>query len=224
LCLYLITFLISSMNILIVEDHFLVRMSLRIVLQELYTHARIDEVESFDHAMTHIKSIAYDLILLDIDIPGGVGTAMVGRIKKHQDEVPILICSAADEQLNALDFISAGANGFLSKSAEKRETVRAISLVVGKSRYVSQAVQERLLNSVVYNKQIRTRPTGPKSLSAREREITELLIAGKWVKEIAAHLDIRSNTVSTYKARSVEKLGVKNVVDLASKIREPEHR
>ncbi|WP_353719035.1 response regulator transcription factor [Dyadobacter sp. 676] len=210
------------MNILIIEDHFLVRMSMRILLQDLYSEAYVDEVEGFDHAMERIQSLPYDLILLDIDIPGGLGTAMVGRIRKQQSDVPILVCSAADEQLNALDFISAGANGFLPKSAEKAETIRAISTVVKRNRYISQAVQDRLLSSVVYNKQSRKRPTGAKSLSGREREISELLIAGKWVKEIAAYLDIQSNTVSTYKARIFEKLGVSNVVDLARKIREPE--
>ena len=210
------------MNILVVEDHFLVRMSMKIVLQELYSQASIDESDSFDHAVARMRGNPYDLILLDIELPGGQGTAMVGRIRQFQPDTPILICSAADEQQNALAFIAAGANGFLSKTAEKSETIKAIMTVVKKSRYVSQAVQERLLDVATYGKQKRTRPFGIKSLSGREREITELLIAGKWVKEIAAHLDIQSNTVSTYKARIFEKLGVDNVVDLAAKIRQPE--
>lgn len=208
------------MNILVVEDHFLVRMSMKIVLQELYSQANIDESESFDHAIARMRAHSYDLILLDIELPGGQGTGMIGRIRQFQPEAPILVCSAADEQLNALAFIAAGANGFLSKTAEKNETIKAIVTVVKKSRYVSQAVQERLLDVVTYGKQKRTRQYGIKSLSGREREITELLVAGKWVKEIAAHLDIQSNTVSTYKARIFEKLGVNNVVDLASKLRE----
>lgn len=208
------------MNILIVEDHFLVRMSMKIVLQELYSQANISESESFDHAITCIRGNHYDLILLDIELPGGQGTGMIGRIRQFLPETPILVCSAADEQQNALAFIAAGANGFLSKTAEKNETVKAILTVVKKSRYVSPAVQERLLDVVTSGKQKRKRPIGIKSLSGREREITELLVAGKWVKEIAAHLDIQSNTVSTYKARIFEKLGVDNVVDLASKLRE----
>lgn len=215
------------MNILIVEDHFLVRMSIKIVLQELYSQARIDESESFDHAVSRIRENPYDLILLDIELPGGLGTAMVSRIRQFQPEVPVLVCSAADEQLNALAFITAGANGFLSKTAEKSETIKAIVTVVKRSRYVSQAVQERLLDVVSFGKQKRTRPFGVKSLSGREREIAELLVAGKWVKEIAAHLDIQSNTVSTYKARIFEKLGVDNVIDLAGKLRGyqfPEYR
>lgn len=211
---------VEVMNILIVEDHFLVRMSMKIVLQELYSQAAIDESESFDHAVTRVRAQPYDLILLDIELPGGQGTAMIGRIRQFQPQTPVLVCSAADEQQNALAFIAAGANGFLSKTAEKSETVKAIMTVVKKSRYVSQAVQERLLDVVTYGRQKRTRPQGIKSLSGREREITELLVAGKWVKEIAAHLDIQSNTVSTYKARIFEKLGVDNVIDLASKLRE----
>lgn len=208
------------MNILVVEDHFLVRMSMKIVLQELYSQATIDESESFDHAIARIRDNPYELILLDIELPGGLGTAMISRIRQFRPDVPILVCSAADEQQNALAFVAAGANGYLSKTAEKNETVKAIVTVVKKSRYVSQAVQERLLDVVTYGKQKRTQPFGIKSLSGREREISELLVAGKWVKEIAAHLDIQSNTVSTYKARIFEKLGVDNVIDLASKLRE----
>ncbi|SEI56776.1 two component transcriptional regulator, LuxR family [Dyadobacter sp. SG02] len=208
------------MNILVVEDHFLVRMSMKIVLQELYSQASISESESFDHAIATMRGNPYDLILLDIELPGGQGTGMIGRIRQFQPDAPILVCSAADEQKNALAFIAAGANGFLSKTAEKSETVKAIVTVVKKSRYVSPAIQERLLDVATFGKQNRKRPVGIKSLSGREREITDLLVAGKWVKEIAAQLDIQSNTVSTYKARIFEKLGVDNVIDLAKKLRE----
>lgn len=210
------------MNILVVEDHFLVRMSMKIVLQELYSQASIDESESFDHALGRVRDHPYDLILLDIELPGGLGTTMVSKIRQLQSEVPILVCSGADEQRNALAFITAGANGFLSKTAEKPETIKAIVTVVKKSRYVSPAVQERLLDVVTYGNQKSKGLSGFKSLSGREREISEMLVAGKWVKEIAAHLDIQSNTVSTYKARIFEKMGVNNLVDLANKMREGE--
>ncbi len=209
------------MNILVVEDHFLVRMSMKLVLQELYSQARISESESFDHAIASIRGNRYDLILLDIELPGGQGTGMIGKIRQFQPEAPILVCSAADEQRNALAFIAAGANGFLSKTAEKSETVKAIETVVKKSRYVSQAVQEKLLDVATFGNQKQKPQFGINSLSGREREISELLIAGKWVKEIAAQLAIQSNTVSTYKARIFEKLGVDNVIDLARKLREP---
>ncbi|ACT93554.1 response regulator [Dyadobacter fermentans] len=204
---------------LVVDDHFLVRMSMRLVLEDLYPHSIVHEAEDFEDAMSYLLNHQYDLILLDIDIPGGVGTSMIARIREHQQLVPILVCSAADEQFNALEYVSAGANGYLSKSAEKSETVRAIQTVMRKNRYVSEAVQERLLNAIVFQKQARKRPTGIKSLSVREREIAELLITGKWVKEIASLLDIQSNTVSTYKARIFEKLGVDNIIELAEKIR-----
>jgi two-component system, NarL family, invasion response regulator UvrY len=213
-------YLIQPMKILIIEDHFLVRMSMRMVLEDLHADSTVDEAEDFEHAISYLQNNQYNLVLLDIDIPGGVGIGMIARIRQRQNDVPILVCSAADEQLNALDYVSAGADGFVSKSAEKAETVRAIQTVVKKNRYVSQAVQERLLNSVIYQKQARKRPTGIKSLSAREMEIMHLLIAGKWVKEIATYLNIQSNTVSTYKARIFEKLGVDNLLQLAEKVRE----
>jgi two-component system, NarL family, invasion response regulator UvrY len=206
------------MKILLIEDHFLVRMSQKIVLSELYRQATIIEAESFEEGISFLQTMQIDLILLDIDIPGGKGRSMIERIRERQPAVVILMCSAADEQMHALDYITAGANGYVSKSAEKDEVVTAITTVMKNKRYVSQAIQERLLDSVSGNQS--SKHTKVKGLSGREREILYLLIEGKWVKEIASNLNIRANTVSTYKARIFEKLGVSSVVELAKKAQE----
>jgi two-component system, NarL family, invasion response regulator UvrY len=208
------------MKILLIEDHFLVRTSQRIVLNELYHQATIAEAVGFDDGMSQIQTSPFDLILLDIDIPGGKGKSMIERIREVQPGVVILICSGADEQLHALEYIASGANGYLSKSAEKAEIITAITTVMKKNRYVSQAVQERLLDTVSTGNPSAKRPKTVTGLSDREKEVMHMLIEGKWIKEIALDLNLRANTISTFKARIFQKMGVSSVIELARKVRD----
>lgn len=206
------------MKILLIEDHFLVRMSQKIVLNELYPQASVTEAESFEAGLSYIQGSLFDLLLLDIDIPGGKGKSMIERIRQFQPDIVILMCSAADEQTHALEYITAGANGYLSKSAEKAEMITAITTVMKKNRYVSLAVQERLLDAVSTKNPSAKRLKVANGLSDREKEVMYMLIKGKWVKEIALDLNLRANTVSTFKARIFQKMGVSSVIELAKKV------
>ena len=206
------------MKILLIEDHFLVRMSQKIVLNDLYPQAAIIEAENFDTGLSLVQRSPFDLILLDIDLPGGKGKAMIERIRISQPEVVILMCSAADERMHALEYIAAGANGYLSKTAERNEMITALTTVMKKRRYVSLAVQERLLDTVSTGMSSgKTRKTTG-GLSEREQEVMHLLLKGKWVKEIALDLNLRANTISTFKARIFQKMGVTSVIELAKKV------
>ncbi|MGN7888416.1 response regulator transcription factor [Dyadobacter sp. 22481] len=205
-------------KILIVEDHFMVRISLKIMLNEVYGQAVPFEAENFDEVLQLIASHQFELILLDIDIPGGKGTAMIAQIRQQQPEVVILVCSAADEEKYALDYIAQGANGYLSKSAPKNEAMAAIATVMKRNKYVSQIVQQQLLDGVSNGRKTNSRTLLLRQLSSREDEIMKLMLEGKWIKEIAATLDLRANTVSTYKARIFEKMGVTNVFELFKKV------
>lgn len=205
-------------KILIVEDHFMVRISLRIMLNELYGQAVPFEAENFDDALQLISNHPFELIVLDIDIPGGKGTAMIAQIRQQQPEVVILVCSAADEEKYALDYIAEGANGYLPKSAPQNEAMVAIATVMKRNKYVSQIVQQQLLNGMHKGSKSNNQALLVKHLSARESEIMKLMLEGKWIKEIAATLDLRANTVSTYKARIFEKMGVTNVFELFKKV------
>lgn len=208
----------QMMKILLIEDHFLVRMSQRIVLNELYRDTAIVEAESFEDGLSHIQVTRFDLILLDIDIPGGKGRSMIERIRQVQPDVIILMCSAADEQTHALEYITAGANGYLSKSAEKDQMITAITTVMKKNRYLSPDVQERLLEAISTGKTSPKQLKGSNRLSDREKEVMQMLIKGKWVKEIASDLNLRTNTISTFKARIFQKMGVSSIVELAKKV------
>jgi two-component system, NarL family, invasion response regulator UvrY len=206
------------MKILLIEDHFLVRMSQKIVLNEVYQEATIAEADSFEAGISHIQASSFDLILLDIDIPGGKNRSMIDRIREMQPGVVILMCSGADEQTQALEYITSGANGYLSRSADKEEMITAVTTVMKKNRYVSPAVQERLLEAVSTGNRPGKGRRVVKGLSVREKEVMDMLIKGKWVKEIASDLNLRANTVSTFKARIFQKMGVSSVIELAKKV------
>ncbi len=193
-------------------------MSQKIVLGELYRQAAVMEADDFEAAVSYIEVVTFDLILLDIDIPGGKGKSMIDRIRQRQPRVIILVCSAADEQIHALEYIAAGANGYVSKSVDRDELVVAITTVMKNKRYVSSAIQDRLLSAVSTGSSVSQRQKISKNLSGREKEVMDLLIEGKWVKEIAFNLNLRANTISTYKARIFEKMGVTSVIDLAKKV------
>lgn len=210
------------MKTLIVDDHFLVRSSLKFLLENTFSSVACIEADNYYNAEPHFVDPEIKLIILDIEIPGGIGTGMVTEIRKRRNDVRILICSAADEQIFALDYIMAGADGYLTKSANEQEVVKAVSTVLKGMRYVSYVVQERLLEVL----DEKTRQPGPQTregLSNREKQVMDLLLEGKWNKEIAATLNLQSNTVSTFKTRIFKKLGVTNLFELAKKAREQQH-
>lgn len=205
-------------RILIVEDHFLTITGISILLNEVVKDAEIYESISFEGALQSCLSHPFDLIILDIDIPGGIGPDMVTRFRAIRPEVKILVCTGFDERKHALEYIAAGASGFVSKSSERPKMRLAIETVLENKRYVSDAVQQQLLEEI-YQKT--TEPGASpemQRLSTREEEIMHLLLDGKWRKEIAAMLNISPNTVSTYKARIFEKLKVSTVFELAQRV------
>lgn len=210
------------MKTLIVDDHFLVRNSLKLLLENTYSNVDCIEADNYYDALPHFVDPEIKLIILDIDIPGGIGTGMVTEIRNRRDDVRILICSAADEKLFALNYIIAGADGYLIKSADEQEVLKAVSMVLKGMRYVSYVVQERLLE-VLKEKTKQSKPQTTGHLSNREKQVMELLLEGKWNKEIAAILNLQSNTVSTLKTRIFKKLGVTNLFELAKKTKEQQH-
>ena len=205
------------MNILIVDDHSLVRMSMKIILEKQYNDAVLLEAENYKSTLKLVADNRLDLVILDINIPGGVGTGMIRQITEIQPNVHILICTASEEEQTALDYIRAGAGGYLSKSVDESEIIAAISTVMNNKRYISTVIQERLLDVMGAGKSL-SLVRKIKRLSARENEITRLLLAGKWVKEIASILNLRANTISTHKSRIFEKMGVDSVSELKRKL------
>jgi two-component system invasion response regulator UvrY len=199
------------MNILIIEDHPLIVLGVKMIISDFDPQAKIDHLNSFPESLTYLATKATDLIILDIDIPGSENLKMMGMIRELQPNIIILIHSGYDEHHYALPYIQAGADGFLSKQASPDEFTTALKTVLKRNKYVSYNVQQSLLNN-----------SGTDShnlnLSPGEMRVMQLIIEGKWTKEIASIMNLKQNTVSTYKRRIYDKLGVSDAIELSKKV------
>ncbi|WP_342083393.1 response regulator transcription factor [Dyadobacter sp. OTU695] len=203
-------------HILLVEDHSIVRLATLFIIRDVVPAFTPWEADNFSDAL-HIVSVQkLDLIILDINIPDGEGFQMIGKLRRLQPDVPIMMFSGMDEEVYAMHYLKAGANGFLSKSSSTREIRTAITAVLMHGRYVSDLVQHSLLGGNIVPKLRQDNPLA--ALSQRELEVMDLLLQGKWTKEIATFLNITGSSVSTYKARIFEKFGVTTVIELYQRV------
>jgi two-component system, NarL family, invasion response regulator UvrY len=199
-------------NVLLIEDHPLIRLSLRAVFAEIDREIQLFDAENFTSAGLQMQSQQFELVVLDIHIPGGKGIDMIDLLRQAQPNVLILVYSGADENQFALPYISAGADGYVSKSSEKQEVIDAVHTLTRRKKYMSAKLHGRLIQSGFDSKPIR------QILSEREYLVMQMMLDGKWTNEIAAELGIQSNTVSTFKARIFRKLNVTSLIELYEKV------
>ena len=212
----------NMLNVLVVDDHRSVRIGIKVMLSEIFPESAVEEAAVFPEALEFLSQKNYDLVVLDIGIPGGGDIGMIDLLRSRQAKIPILIYSAAEESKNALRFLKAGATGFLSKGAAPEEHIMALKAVAENQRYISSHVNQTLLRS--FSEGVPLSKIHQKyKLTARETEISNLLMEGKWTNEISNMLGVKSNTVSTMKARIFEKLGAKNLVEFLGIVNQTKH-
>lgn len=203
-------------HILLIENHSIVRFATLFIIRDVLPAITSWETDNFPDALHIVSTRKLDLILLDINIPDGEGFQMIAKIRRLQPEVTIMVFSAIEEELYAVHYLKAGANGFLSKSSSTQEIRTAIITVLTCGRYVSEMVHRLLLRGKVTAEMRQNNPLA--ALSQREIEVMDLMLQGKWTKEIATRLNITGSSVSTYKLRIFEKLGVNTVIELYQKV------
>lgn len=204
-------------HFLIAEDHSVVRMGVIMLIREMYPTADIEEADTFDEVVKMLSRQRYDVLLLDIHMPGGDNIQMIDAARLRQPDIAILVFSSYDELLYAPGYLKAGADGYLSKKSQPEEMRTAIRKMLNREKYISTPVQDMLLNDL--RRPGRGNGRRAAVLSDRETEVMNLLIKGATAKEIKLALNIQHSTVSTYKNRIFEKLKVSNVIELAHKIR-----
>ncbi|UWY26860.1 response regulator transcription factor [Flavobacterium sp. TR2] len=197
-------------KILIVDDHLVVRNGVAMILERQFEDVAISNAENFFEAVTLLKNLPFDLVILDINIPGGKNTDMITEIRAIQPDVKILVFSAHEEEQYAIKYLSCGANGYVDKLCSEEKIMFAITSILESGTYVSPELVSKLVGN-----QSNKRKTNPlEGLSKRELQITDLLVQGNGNLEISNILNIHVSTVSTYKARVFEKLKVNNLVEL----------
>ena len=192
------------MRILIADDHAALRKGLRQILADAYADAEFGEASTTAETLDRLSQGHWDVLVLDIFMPGRSGLDVLGEVRRQQPALPVLVLSSAPEEQLAARVLKAGASGYLNKRAAPEELVTAIRKVLAGGRYVSSAMAERLAG--------RPGPSADRTihelLSDREFAVLRSFLAGHSIKEIAMELALSAKTVSTYHTRIWEKLGV----------------
>ena len=194
------------------DDHSVVTQGMSFILQKMYNGAIVHQVECFSEIIKILNTTTINLLILDINFPDGSSLNIISTLKKIQPNLKILIFSGYDEEIYAIRYINAGANGYLNKLSSEEEIKYAIKTVMTSGKYTSKNIQDKIMDSYILKK-----PTNPlEQLSNRELEVANLLVDGYGNNEISTKLYIQKTTVSTYKNRIFEKLGVNNLSDFIS--------
>ncbi|MEJ2687697.1 MAG: response regulator transcription factor [Gammaproteobacteria bacterium] len=200
----------SDPRILIVDDHAIVREGLKFLLRAQLGSAHIEEAQSGEEGIRLLHRDKWDIVLLDISLPGRSGIDVLHKIKSSGLSVPVLMLSMHPEEQYALRAIRAGAAGYLTKESAPTELVEAVRKVVGGGRYVSASLAERLARE--FGRAVGGLPH--ERLSDREFDVLRMIASGMTVSQIAEKVSLSVKTISTYRARVLQKMGLKNNAEL----------
>lgn len=207
-----------TLNILIGDDHRIVREGLKQLLADAPEFNVVAEAETGPEVLQHVEALGGNAglhaVLLDIALPGRDGMDVLQALKKSWPQLPVLMLSTYPEKQYAVRCIKLGAAGYLNKSASPDHMIAAVRKVATGGVYVSGVVAEALASAISKSMGSNASKMGLESLSHREHQVFRLLTAGKSVGEIGAQLGLAANTVSTYRARILEKTGTRNDVEL----------
>jgi two-component system, NarL family, invasion response regulator UvrY len=198
------------MRVLIVDDHAVVRRGLRALLSDEFPGAVFGEASNARQALEHLRKKVWDVALLDIALPGKSGLDLLKELKAEWPRLPVLVLSGHPEDQFAVRVLKAGAGGYMTKESAPEELAKAIRKILAGGRYVSPELAEKLALRV--KKDSTSAPH--ETLSDREYEVMSRIAAGKTVTEIAEELSLSAKTISTYRTRVLEKLGVKNSAEI----------
>ena len=198
------------MKFLIADDHAIVRKGLTQILLEEFPSAEVTEVANSNEALEEVSKQIWDVILLDISMPGRNGIETLKQIRANGIKAPILMLSMHPEEQYAVRVLKAGASGFLNKESATEELLAAVHRVLSGRKYISSSIAEKLAETLG--------ESGDKPahefLSDREMQVLQLIASGKSVSEIAKEISLSVNTISTYRARILEKLSLNNNAEL----------
>lgn len=199
-------------NILIADDHSIVRLGLKILVQDVLGTVKVDFAEDGDEIFVRLKSAQYDFMITDVNMPKAEGVLTVSKILEMQPGLKILVLSVNPENIFAKRYLKAGVYGYVQKSNTDDDIKTAIRTISLGKKYFSADLMQQLSEN--YLGHIPDNPFD--KLSDREFEVAMLLLRGLGLNEVANSLNLHSSTASTHKIRLFEKLGVTNIVELVS--------
>lgn len=196
----------SLVRLLIVDDHYFVRKGLRQVLAGVFDKMEFGEAENGQQAVEKIWAEDWDLVLLDISMPGRGGLDCLKEIKHGRPKLPIIVLSMHSEDQFAIRVLKLGASAYITKDSAGTELVKAVQAALLGEQYITPSLAGKLATHLSENRD----GVRHELLSDREYQVMCLLASGKAVKEVGADLALSVKTISTYRSRILEKLNVKN--------------
>jgi len=197
-------------NILIVDDHLIVREGIKRIINDVPDMSIVAEASNGNDAMELILKNNYDIILMDISMPGLNGLQTLKLIRKHNNKLRVLMLSMHSEEQYAMRSIKAGAYGYMTKEIAAEQLVTAIRKINNGRKFISNEVAELLTKDLYHNDDKEPH----EYLSDREFEILKMIAKGQTIKAIAKELILSPKTISTYRSRILEKLNVNNNSDI----------
>jgi DNA-binding NarL/FixJ family response regulator len=198
-------------RVLIADDHEIVRHGLRDILSSRLGKVTVGEAKDAGEAINLLIKEDWDLVLLDINMPGRSGLEVLEEARRLRPKTPVLVLTAYPEAQFAVRSFKLGASGYLTKQSVSDELVTAIQRILAGGKYVTASLAERLAS--------RLGDTGGQApheaLSNRELQVLHLIAVGKSMKDVADELALSEKTVATYRARISEKAGLKTNVEIA---------
>ena len=198
---------------LLADDHHILRTGLAVIIKEEFSNAEIDECSNGDCVWKKIQTTDYDLVILDITMPGTDSLRLLKNIFTLKPDQKVMIFTMSSVAIYAKQYLSQGIKGFINKEAKPSEVRLCIVAVLNNRKYLGSDMKHILTSENIFG------PSTPfDNLTFRELEIMNHLVGGKNVKEIAEMLFLHISTISTHKANIMLKLDVSNVVELTRKV------
>lgn len=189
-------------RILVVDDHFIVRKGLVAILMEIPDAVDVEEAESGEEALIKAQQADFDLVLLDIALPGKRGLEVLKELKALKPSLPVLMLSMHPEEQYAVQSLRTGASGYLTKGSAPDELITAIQKVLAGGKYIGALFAEKLAYGLISN----TEKPLHETLSAREYQVLLLIAAGKSPRVIAKEMALNVKTINTFRARLLHKM------------------
>ena len=200
----------STTKILIADDHAIVREGLKQIISETSDMTVADEAIDGHEVLNKALKNDYDVMVLDITMPGINGLDVLKQIKAQKPKLPILVLSVHPEEQYAVRCLKAGASGYLTKESASDELKAAIRKISQGKKYVTASLAERLALDL----EIGTKKLSHETLSDREYQVMCMIASGKMLNEVADELYLSVKTISTYRTRILEKMNMKSNIEL----------
>src|SRR4051794_1985317 len=200
----------ANMKILIADDHAIVRHGLKQILADEFKKSTFGEARNGQEVLDSVWKQDYDVVVLDITMPGRSGLEVLKEIKKAKPRLPVLVLSMHPEDQFAMRVIKSGASGYMTKESAPAELVGAVKKILAGGKHISTSVAELMASYITMDS---SRPPH-EQLSNREFQVMRMIASGKTVSEIARMLSLSVRTISTYRARILEKTGMKTNAEL----------